>query len=183
METVARGAFERSMRERRDQIRVLFQHGQDPFVGDKPLGPIRELREDRQDACYEVPLLNASYVADIAAGVEAGLYGASFRFRVMREEFVENPANVRANPGFFTTLPAAHRRDPRRTQTHAAQARTHPRSDFADRDARPDQPRRHVRARPDQLRAHRHVRARAALPTRPPPRSRTTRPVLPRRAA
>jgi HK97 family phage prohead protease len=98
MESVARGAFERSMRERRDQIRVLFQHGQDPFVGDKPLGPIRKLREDRQGAYYEVPLLNASYVADIAAGVEEGLYGASFRFRVMRDEFVENPATSDRNP-------------------------------------------------------------------------------------
>lgn len=99
MESIARGAFARSIRERRDRIKVLFQHGQDPFVGDKPLGSVRELREDQQGAYYEVPLLNASHVADIAAGVEEGLYGASFRFRVMREEFVENPAKSDRNPG------------------------------------------------------------------------------------
>jgi Caudovirus prohead serine protease len=82
---------------RPDQGSLSARPGQ--FRGDKPLGPIRELREDRQGAYYEVPLLNASYVADIAAGVEEGLYGASFRFRVMREEFVENPARSDRNPG------------------------------------------------------------------------------------
>jgi HK97 family phage prohead protease len=99
MESVARGAFARSIRERRDRIRVLFQHGADPFVGDKPLGPIQELREDAKGAGYVVPMLDTTYNRDLVPGLDAGLYGASFRFRVMREEFVEHPATSDRNPG------------------------------------------------------------------------------------
>jgi HK97 family phage prohead protease len=92
MEQFAPGAFRKTFRENRDRMRVLFQHGMDPQVGDKPLGPIRDLREDEEGAAYEVPLLDASYVRDqVLPGLEAGLYGASFRFKVMREEIVDDP--------------------------------------------------------------------------------------------
>jgi HK97 family phage prohead protease len=97
-ESLARGAFERSMRERRDQIRVLFQHGSDPFVGNKPLGPIQELREDAKGAGYVAPMLDTSYNRDLIPGLEAGLYGASFRFRTLREEYVEKPRVSAHNP-------------------------------------------------------------------------------------
>jgi phage head maturation protease len=71
---------------------VLFQHGSDPQIGDKPLGPIDQLREDDTGAYYEVPLLEASYVRDnVLPGLKAGLYGASFRFRVVREEINDDP--------------------------------------------------------------------------------------------
>jgi phage head maturation protease len=74
LERVATGAFERSIRERRDQIRVLFQHGSDPFVGNKPLGPLLELREDAKGAGYVVPLLDTTYNRDPIPGLEQGLY-------------------------------------------------------------------------------------------------------------
>jgi HK97 family phage prohead protease len=82
MERIAPGAFKKTFREQPRPMRVLFQHGMDPQVGDKPLGPIRDLREDETGAYYEVPLLDASYVRDqVLPGLRAGLYGASFRFR------------------------------------------------------------------------------------------------------
>jgi hypothetical protein len=100
LERFVPGAFKKTIRENRDGMRVLFQHGFDYSVGDKPLGPIEDLREDAQGAYYEVPLLDASYVRDeILPGLEAGLYGASMRFRVMREEFVEEPGSSDHNPG------------------------------------------------------------------------------------
>lgn len=99
MERFVRGAFKKTIREQRDRMRVLFQHGMDMQIGDKPLGPIRDLREDDDGAYYEVPLLDAPYVReDILPGLEAGLYGASFRFRVMREEIVEDPEPSEDNP-------------------------------------------------------------------------------------
>jgi HK97 family phage prohead protease len=88
MERVAPGAFKKTFAENGPRMRVLFQHGQDPQVGDKPLGAIDVLEEDRTGAYYEVPLLDAPYVREmILPGLAAGLYGSSFRFSVQREEF------------------------------------------------------------------------------------------------
>jgi HK97 family phage prohead protease len=99
LERVAPGAYKKTFRENRASMRALFQHGMDPQVGDKPLGPIDELREDTEGAYYEVPLLDAPYVRDLVLpGLRAGLYGASFRFRVMREEYVEEPGVSDYNP-------------------------------------------------------------------------------------
>lgn len=98
MERIAPGAFKKTFRENRDGMKALFQHGQDFQVGDKPLGPIRELREDAEGGYYEVQLLDTSYCRDILPGLEAGLYGASFRFRVMKEEVVQNPKVSADNP-------------------------------------------------------------------------------------
>lgn len=99
MERIAPGAFAKTIREQRDDIKVLFQHGHDPMVGDKPLGPIDQLEEDRQGARYEVPLIDTSYNRDmLIPGLEAGLYGASFRFRSIKEEFNKEPGTSDHNP-------------------------------------------------------------------------------------
>jgi HK97 family phage prohead protease len=99
LERIADGAFKKTFREQKDDIRVLFQHGRDFQVGDKPLGPIATMREDRgEGGYYEVPLLDTSYNRDLVPGLEAGLYGASFRMRVMREEIVEEPGRSDHNP-------------------------------------------------------------------------------------
>jgi hypothetical protein len=98
MERLAMGAFAKTFVERRDSIRSLFQHGRDPQIGSKVLGPIAELREEPKGAYYEVPLLDTSYNRDLLPGLDKGLYGASFRFRVMREEIVEEPKRSDHNP-------------------------------------------------------------------------------------
>jgi HK97 family phage prohead protease len=98
LERIARGAFKKTFRELGRRIKPLFQHGMDPQVGDKPLGPAETLREDETGAYYEVPLLDTSYNRDLIPGLEAGLYGASFRFSVMREEWVEEPGQSEHNP-------------------------------------------------------------------------------------
>src|SRR5262245_44190980 len=48
LERVAPGAFARTLAE--DSIRVLFNHGRDPSVGDKVLGAPVTLREDASGA-------------------------------------------------------------------------------------------------------------------------------------
>jgi HK97 family phage prohead protease len=98
MESIASGAFARTFKNDRAGMRVLFQHGRDPIAGDKPLGPIDVLEEDTVGARYEVPLLDTSYVRDLLPGLEAGLYGASFRFRVMKETVTEKPDRSDHNP-------------------------------------------------------------------------------------
>jgi HK97 family phage major capsid protein/HK97 family phage prohead protease len=98
MERIAPGAFSATFAHDRDRMRPLFQHGQDPQVGDKPLGPIRELREDEEGAYYEVPLLDTSYNRDLIPGLKAGLYGSSFRFSVVRENVEKKPTRSAHNP-------------------------------------------------------------------------------------
>lgn len=99
MERIASGSFSKTIDQNRADIKVLFQHGEDPQIGDKPLGTITELREDEIGPYYEVPLLNAAYVReDILPGLEAGVYGASFRFRVVRDEMIDKPKRSDSNP-------------------------------------------------------------------------------------
>jgi HK97 family phage major capsid protein/HK97 family phage prohead protease len=98
LERIAPGAFKKTFAENRDGMRVTFNHGQDPQLGDKVLGPIEDLREDGDGAYYEVPLLDTSYNRDLLPGLKAGLYGASFRFRVMKEEFDQKPKESDYNP-------------------------------------------------------------------------------------
>lgn len=98
LERIAPGAFTKTIKENRDSMRVLFNHGQDPSIGDKVLGPIGELREDGEGAFYEVPLMDTSYNRDLIPGLELGLYGNSFRFGVMKESFNQRPKASEYNP-------------------------------------------------------------------------------------
>lgn len=99
LERIAPGSFKRTIKERRDQIKVLYDHGFDPQIGNKPLGPIRTLREDDLGPFYEVPLIDTDYNRDfVKPALDAGLLGASFRFRVTAEEWVEPKKATKANP-------------------------------------------------------------------------------------
>ena len=98
LERVAPGAFARTLANDRAGIRVLFNHGADPQVGNKVLGIPSVLREDERGGFYEVPLLDTSYNADLLPGLRAGAYGASFRFRVTRQNYDTSPARSDYNP-------------------------------------------------------------------------------------
>lgn len=98
IERIAPGAFKKTFRENGSAIRALFQHGMDPQIGDKVLGMPEVLREDETGAYYEVPLLDTTYNRDILPGLQAGAYGASFRFRVMKEAFNNTPERSDVNP-------------------------------------------------------------------------------------
>jgi len=98
IERIAPGAFRKTFQESKS-IRCLFQHGCDPDIGDKPLGAPSVLREDETGAYYEVPLLDAGYVReDVLPGLEAGVYGASFCFEVIKEQFDDEPGVSADNP-------------------------------------------------------------------------------------
>jgi HK97 family phage prohead protease len=97
MERFAPGAHKKTLREGRDRLRVLFQHGQDPEVGDKPIAEIRDVYEDDQGAFYEARLFDGLPPL-ILEGLRAGQYGASFRFSVVREQWDEDPGASEHNP-------------------------------------------------------------------------------------
>jgi HK97 family phage prohead protease len=98
LERLSKGSLAKSIKERGDRIRVLFNHGRDYQIGDKVLGPLAEIGEDEIGGRYSVPLLDTSYNRDLIPGLEAGLYGSSFRFRVVREQVDKKPARSQHNP-------------------------------------------------------------------------------------
>jgi len=83
MEQISERALSKSVAESRDRIRVLFHHGLDPSIGMKVLGPIRALEPD---SSYEVDLIDTDYNRNLLPGLQAGLYGASFRFDAVKHE-------------------------------------------------------------------------------------------------
>lgn len=97
LETVAPGAFKKTIAENRGQMKATLNHGKDPQAGDKPLGPITVLEEDGVGARYEVELLDTSYNRDILPGLKAGLYGSSFRFQVVKDDFNTKPVRGTAH--------------------------------------------------------------------------------------
>lgn len=99
IERVSDTAFNRTFKERGDKIRVLYDHGHDPSIGNKPLGAPDVLRSDKGvGAYYESELFEASYVEDLLPALRAKQLGASFRFRVTAEEWVEPKRATTHNP-------------------------------------------------------------------------------------
>lgn len=81
-EIIAPGAFARSLNNN-PAPKVLFNHGMDPSIGDKPLGKASVVREDDAGLYVEVPLTRTSYNNDIIELLRDGaLDGMSFRFSV-----------------------------------------------------------------------------------------------------
>lgn len=98
LERTERGAFKKTIRENRENVRVLFNHGFDPQIGDKVLGAIADLREDEGAAVGVVPLFDTSYNRDLVPGLEAGVYGSSMRMVVIKDEWNDEPGRSDHNP-------------------------------------------------------------------------------------
>ncbi len=99
LEQITPGAFTRTIDENLSRIKVLYDHGYDPQIGNKPLGPIQKLTEDNTGAYYEVPLIETDYNDRfILPAASNGLLGASFRFRVTEETWVEPKKASKHNP-------------------------------------------------------------------------------------
>ncbi len=95
IEQIAPGAFKKTLKERGDKIKVLFNHGQDPSIGERPLGKPSVIREDATGLYVEVPLDDTSYNKDLKASLASGaIDGMSFRFTVMRDEVDETDADM-----------------------------------------------------------------------------------------
>jgi phage head maturation protease len=79
-------------------VKTLFNHGQDLFIGQKLLGDIDELAEDPDSPRSTVWLWDTSYNRDLLPGLRSGAYGSSFMFRVIQEEWNEEPGKSDYNP-------------------------------------------------------------------------------------
>lgn len=96
MERIAPGAFTKTLAETTPKI--LFQHGQDPQIGNKPLAPLENAGEDDAGLFYGGRMLDTSYNRDLIPGLKAGLYGSSFRFSVVKEDFNDRAKASAHNP-------------------------------------------------------------------------------------
>lgn len=87
-ERIAPGALNKTLAERADKVKVLYNHGYDPQIGEKPLGK-PSVMEVREEGLYvEVPLSDTSYNKDVEALIDDGaLDGMSFRFGVVMDEW------------------------------------------------------------------------------------------------
>ena len=90
LERIDPKAFNDTLAKRAKQIRVLYDHGADPQIGNKPLGEPNVLRADETGVYYEVALFDASYVNDLKPALRAGQLGASFRMKVTADQW-DNP--------------------------------------------------------------------------------------------
>jgi HK97 family phage prohead protease len=102
MESLAPGAFRKTIDDQGKRTKVLFNHGQDHSIGSKVIGPAEVLREDKKGGYFEVPMLDTSYNRDLLPGLmlghDQGGYGTSFRFGVIAEDFNKRPERSDHNP-------------------------------------------------------------------------------------
>lgn len=97
IEEIEPGAADKTLHENRT-MRILFNHGSDPHIGEKPLAEPRFV-EDNKGVRYDEPeLLDTDYNRELVPGLRAGQYGSSFKFRVVKEEIDEEPGRSDDNP-------------------------------------------------------------------------------------
>lgn len=97
MESLAPSAFDDTLASGR-AVKVLYDHGYDPTIGNKPLGTPDLIEPRSKGVYYEVGLFDAGYVNDLKPALRAGQLGASFRFKVTGETWRTNVKPSKANP-------------------------------------------------------------------------------------
>ena len=99
MERIAPSALTKTLDERGNQVKVLFNHGQDPSIGEKPLGRASVMEVRDRGLYAEVPLARTSYNDDLHELMRTGvLDGMSFRFSVVKEQWDDLPDRSESNP-------------------------------------------------------------------------------------
>jgi hypothetical protein len=100
VERIAPGAFTKTLKERGDQIKIMWNHGRPDQAGElvnaiiaKPTG----FGEDERGGWYEASLFRG-LPEWLVEGLREGSYGASFRFQTVREDVDQHPARSESNP-------------------------------------------------------------------------------------
>ena len=98
MERVLPGAFTKTFAENRSRMQIIFDHGQDRNIGRKPMAPLETVSDDQTGLDYGGPLLDTSYNRDLMPGLRAGLYGSSYRFGLVKDDWIQRPKRSDYNP-------------------------------------------------------------------------------------
>jgi uncharacterized protein len=87
-EQISRGAFRKSLRER--PLKMQFDHGHHPLLGSLPLGRWTEAKEDERGLHLTGRLADNWLTQPFRDAIrDGGVDGMSFRFAVVREEWVD----------------------------------------------------------------------------------------------
>lgn len=101
-ETIARGAFRKSLRERTP--RLQFDHGRHPLIGSIPIGRITSIAEDDHGLHVVARLSDNWLVQPVREAIgEESIDGMSFRFSVIRDEW-RDAAGKLVKPGELEDL-------------------------------------------------------------------------------
>jgi HK97 family phage prohead protease len=99
LERLAPRAFDNTLAKRGDRVKVQFNHGFDPSIGDKPLGKASRMEPDDTGLWTETPLSRTSYNDDLIELLRDGaIDGMSFRFRVTEESWKDDGDPSDVNP-------------------------------------------------------------------------------------
>ena len=105
LERTVAGAFKRTLtahnaaqRVDAHSIKTLFNHGMDFNIGDKLLGDVTDAREEDDSPVTVTRLWDTSYNRDLLPGLRSGAYGSSFMFRVVKDEWNNEPGASDHNP-------------------------------------------------------------------------------------
>lgn len=86
MESIAPGAFRKTLRERGDRVVLMLEHGRNPLLGTLPLGKIVELREDDHGLFVKARLHDNWLTQPVRDAIASGaLKDMSFRFRPIQQ--------------------------------------------------------------------------------------------------
>lgn len=89
-EIIARGAFKKTISERMPILQ--WNHGNDPAVGQVPIGAIQTIREDAKGLFIEARLHDNQQVRPIRDAIASGaVSGMSFRFQVLQDSWNDTP--------------------------------------------------------------------------------------------
>lgn len=102
-ETIARGAFKKTLRKRTPVMQ--FDHGHDARVGSVPIGKFDELTEDDHGLFVRGRLFDNDAVAPVREAIEGGaIDGMSFRFQVTKEDWRDAEGNKLKREQVFDLL-------------------------------------------------------------------------------
>lgn len=98
LESISRGAFRKTLRERKDRVVLQYDHGQHPLLGSLPVGQIESLREDAHGLYVKARLHDNWMTQPLRDGIASGaVKDMSFRFRPLKER-IEDPKTAKDIP-------------------------------------------------------------------------------------
>lgn len=97
IERIAPGAFKKTFSERGLSMKIMWNHGRSEVLPDVLIAKPTVMREDDRGAYYEAQMFGG-LPEWLYEGLREGVYGASFRFRAIQDEWTDNPGRSDDNP-------------------------------------------------------------------------------------
>jgi HK97 family phage prohead protease len=97
IERIAPGAFKKSLAERGQHMKIMWNHGRTEVLPDVLIAKPKVVTEDARGAYYEAEMFSG-LPEWLYEGLREGVYGASFRFETIRDLWDDDPTRSESNP-------------------------------------------------------------------------------------